>query len=138
MKTKLLSLLFIIICGFIAAAAAMKTDAGQMVKLRINQQKTIRASNLTIKFISVVEDSRCPVGVNCIWAGNGKVKIKVMGKNKKSETFELNTNLSPQSVVFQGQEIRLMNLEPNTDKDKAIKPADYSATFALSKPENPS
>ncbi len=138
MKTILLSIMFVVICGFITAAMAIKTDSNQMVKLRINQQKTISAANLTIKFISVVEDSRCPAGVNCIWAGNGKVKIKVTGKNKKSETFELNTNLSPQSVVFQNQEIKLMHLEPNTDKDKSIEPADYSATFALSKPENPS
>ena len=130
--------MFVIVCGLISTAAAIKTGSAQTMKLRIDQQKTVSAGNLTIKFISVVEDSRCPAGVNCIWAGNGKVKIKVTGKNKKSETFELNTNLSPQSVVFQGQEIKLIKLEPSTDKDKQIKAGDYSATFTLSKPENPS
>ena len=30
-----------------------------------------------VKFLEVTEDSRCPEGVDCFWAGNARLKIEL-------------------------------------------------------------
>lgn len=65
---------------------------------------------LTIKFVSVVEDSRCPPDVTCVWAGNAKVRFTVLKGKAAARSFELNTGLDPKSVKLHGYEIRLVSM----------------------------
>ena len=102
----------------------------------INKQKVIIRDKLTVKFVSLVEDSRCPTDTNCVWAGNAKIKIQV-GKGKAAaKTFELNTNLDPQTISFAGYEIKLVNLTPQPASNIIINRNGYTATFAVSKTGN--
>ncbi len=105
----------------------------QQVKVLINRQKAVPGSKLTIKFASLVEDSRCPVETNCIDAGNAQIMIKVSKSNGAAQTFELNTNSAPQSVIFAGYKIKLtdLNLEPATNI--RINRNGYTATLVVSK-----
>ena len=41
------------------------------------QKAVINSSGLEITFNRVLEDSRCPKGVECVWEGNGRVEISV-------------------------------------------------------------
>ncbi|GAA4110847.1 hypothetical protein GCM10022393_08160 [Aquimarina addita] len=54
--------------------------------------KTTYLDNKGVKFIGVVEDSRCPTGVNCIWAGKAKILVGIYENNmlvkEKEITFE--------------------------------------------------
>ncbi len=115
--------------------SVMPIDAqtAQQIKLGLNKQKVVSKGKLTIKFVSVVEDSRCPVGVDCIWAGNAKVQINATNQNGVSKTFELNTGLEPQSVTFEGYEIKLAGLLPHPRANLPINPKRYIATFTLTK-----
>ncbi|MDT0555480.1 hypothetical protein [Patiriisocius hiemis] len=38
----------------------------------------VKMGDLTIKFLEVTEDSRCPKGVNCTWAGRAKILVEVV------------------------------------------------------------
>ena len=115
--------------GFVSAQA----QTNQQVKVLINKQKIVTKDKLTIKFVSLVEDSRCPTGTNCIWAGNAKIKIQV-GKGKTAaKTFEISTNLEPQTVSYAGYEIKLANLTPHPATNIRINRNGYTATFALRK-----
>ena len=123
MRTLILALTVII--SLVAIAPA---QSSQKLTLRQNQEKTAPRTAIKIKFLSVVEDSRCPEGVNCIWAGVAKIKLQLR-KNGKTGEFELNTNQLDKSITFEGYEIKLAALTPYPKSGTAIKPAAYSATF---------
>jgi len=132
MKTLFLTLILTLTFGSFQFA---KAQTNQTVKVQINQQKTIAKSKLTIKFISLVEDSRCPTNANCVWAGNAKIQIKV-SKGKESKTFELNTKLEPKIVMFAGYEIKLTDLNPKPATNIRISRNGYTATFSISRTAN--
>ncbi len=105
----------------------------QQVKVLINRQKALPGSKLTIKFASLVEDSRCPTDTNCIDAGNARITIKVSKSNGAAQTFELNTNSAPQFVTFAGYRIKLTALNPEPATNIRINRNGYTATFVVSK-----
>lgn len=43
----------------------------------IKKDETSRVDGLLLKFVDVKEDSRCPLNVNCIRAGNVQVNLKI-------------------------------------------------------------
>lgn len=105
----------------------------QKVSVLINKQKTVVKNKLTIKFVSLVEDSRCPTDVQCIQAGNAKITIEVCGGKSAAKTFEINTNLQPQTVSYGGYEIKLTDLNPKPASNIRINRNGYTATFAVYK-----
>ncbi len=47
------------------------------IAIRIPLGETIDVDDVKISFIEVLEDSRCPRTVECIWAGRARVKVNV-------------------------------------------------------------
>lgn len=130
MKTKLiLALLLTFVFGTIQIIEA---QSRQQQKVQINKQKKFSKSNLTIKFVSLVEDSRCPEGTDCVWAGNAKIKIEVI-KGRAKETFEINTNLGPKGATYDGYSIELISLTPVPKENIRINRNGYVATFTVSR-----
>jgi Fucose-binding lectin II (PA-IIL) len=133
MKKIFLTLLLVIVFGVSLQASA---QTNQNVTVQIHQQKRLSKSKLTIKFASLVEDSRCPTGTQCIQAGNAKIQIKVSGAGKTAKMFELNTNMQPQSIFYGGYEINLMDVKPHPANNIRINRNGYTATFSVSKQRN--
>ena len=129
MKAIFLSFILLFVLGGVIQTEAQTTQ----LNLGISKQKKVTKAKLTIKFVAVTEDSRCPIGVNCIWAGNAKVQIKVTNRKGKSQTFELNTNIEPQAVKFEGYEIKIADLTPHPQKDKPTAPNIYALNLTVTK-----
>jgi len=55
----------------------------------ISLGETISIDNFQVKFVKVLEDSRCPKEVTCIWAGRAKVLVEIFEKGKESLQKEL-------------------------------------------------
>ena len=106
--------------------------SGDTVTLKIGQQRTVKPSKVRIKFLSVVEDSRCPTDVNCIWAGNAKVKVLV-STSRNSREFEINTNLGPQGNQLDGWAINLVELTPSPTGKGAPSKGSYRAKFTVTR-----
>lgn len=130
MKIVFLSLVF---TAFIVFAPANATAQGLQVSIRMHKEKSVPYTGLKIRFLELVEDSRCPEDTNCIWAGNAKVKIWVQSAGKRPETFELNSLTAPQVVENGGYEIRLASLTPNPRSNVKTDPKRYVALFAVRK-----
>ena len=130
MRTILSALLFTL--GF-GICASVDAKTGTELKLRVAQEKTVPRTAIRIKFLSVIEDSRCPEGVNCIWAGVAKIKIQLRKAGKPAKEFELNTNQTDKTITFEGHEIKLAALTPYPKSGTAIKAASYSATLTITK-----
>ena len=128
MKTLFLAMILTFIFGGI-----FETEAQTRVKVAVDKQKTVTKDRLKIKFMSLVEDSRCPTDANCIWAGNAKIKIRVTDFRGRVENFELNTNGQPQSADFAGWHITLENLTPHPKTNVRINRKGYIATLSVSR-----
>jgi hypothetical protein len=118
---------------FIAIVPAINAqDWQRRVSIANGGEKTISGSGIKIKFLDVLDDSRCPTGQTCIWAGNAKVKILVYS-GRRASTFELNSNLSPQVATIGEYEIKLSSLDPRPDKQGKPDPKRYTAVFIVSR-----
>jgi hypothetical protein len=101
-------------------------------KVVIKLGESVTKFDQNIKFVDVLEDSRCPKGVHCIWAGNAKISIEV-GQNNQTKKIELNTLLEPQEDFVSGYKIRLVGLSPYPEEGKQINKAQYTASLEISK-----
>ena len=131
MKTKLI--LALILTFAFGSFMTVEAQTRQQQKVQIHKQKRFSRSHLTVKFVSLVEDSRCPIGTNCIWAGNAKIKIEVSNRGRNKQTFEVNTNLGPKGATYDGYQIELVDLTPVPKENIRINRNGYVATFAVSR-----
>jgi hypothetical protein len=98
-----------ILLTIILILAATGLAAAQQVSLR--QGGTVTAAKgLSIRFAEVLDDSRCPDGKVCVWAGNAKVSLTLSIKRKRGKKVELNSNLEPTSIEYQGYRIKFVSL----------------------------
>ena len=58
-----------------------------MVKIPLGE--TVHFENASVKFIKVLEDSRCPKDVTCVWAGQAKLLVEVTETGKNPVQMEL-------------------------------------------------
>src|SRR5262249_12271428 len=129
MKGVLVSLVFTLFIAFVPAVNGQSWQ--KTVSIAKGHEKAIQRSGTKIKFLDVVEDSRCPVDVNCVWAGNAKVKVEVRSGRGRSRIFELNSALAPTVISYAGYDFRLVNLMPALRSNVRINPDKYVATIEV-------
>jgi len=112
MKAAIISIIFSIAFGCIQQTKNKEVRMNEEFSLGVNQQVSVNTEGLMIEFVTVLEDSRCPVGVDCVWEGNAKIRIKISKSDMGATTIELNTNLEPTNILFQDYKIHLVRLEP--------------------------
>jgi hypothetical protein len=105
----------------------------QEFEIRIGERVSIKKEGLTVSFTRVAEDSRCPKGVQCIWAGNGKILLQVSKARRRAATMSLNTGLDPRQEDYRGYEVKLVNLNPYPKEGVSIKRKEYVATLIVSR-----
>jgi|SRR6185437_2518366 len=89
-----------------------------------------------ICFDSLMEDSRCPTGVECIWLGTAIIQI-TFHENRNSHTFKMSPQGFPtlgytNDTTINGYKISFIKLEPYPEFNKpAPLPQDIRATFSI-------
>ena len=129
MRGLVASLLFMLAVGVMPTMAARQTES---LKVQINMEKRAPKSKLSVRFVELVEDSRCPRDVNCVWAGNAKIKVRVT-KNGRSHELTLDTNGQKQSAVAEGYSIKFTGLTPEPRSNIRINRNGYVAHFEIVK-----
>ncbi len=86
-----------------------------------------------ITFDSVYEDSRCPLDVECVWAGNAKLGFTFKQSIRKT-SFTLNThpNFNRDTTVYFYQ-ISLVDVLPYPYSDSTYTAGDYTARIVVDK-----
>jgi len=125
---------FIIITAItlFTAMATLAKDP-ETFSVQIGEQKVTTTGKITVKFIEVLEDSRCPPHVTCVWAGNAKIKISVKKGRKAAKTFELNSTLDPKTIVFEGYDICFVDLRLMPGEQVKVRAFPKTVTLAISK-----
>lgn len=126
MKTLIFTILLAL--GMTITASAHGPES---LNLKVGKQKTAKQSKLKVKFVSVTEDSRCPVGVNCVWAGNAKVKVEITGSRGGTKVFEFNTTMGPKGDQVDGWAITMVSLTPVPRANATLNPKNYVAKFSI-------
>jgi hypothetical protein len=83
---------------------------------------------MDFQFVTVSEDSRCPIGALCIWAGNAAVVIKIV-----DVMDTLNTNLNPKEIFYNSYKITLLKLSPYPQIGVPRDTTQYVAQFVVTK-----
>jgi hypothetical protein len=75
--------------------------------------------------LEVLEDSRCPKGVNCVWAGQLRLKVRVH-LGSREEMHDLTLGLP---VHVADGRLELVEATPDRVANEAIKPGSYRFGF---------
>lgn len=89
-------------------------DTTFTIKINACATKTAGLQNATLCFDSVMQDSRCPKGAFCIWAGTAIAKF-TFSKNGISYPLTLATapySRFPVDTLLSGYKIKFINLTP--------------------------
>ena len=80
-KLLLLSFLFISAIGF----SQDKPVEVPKILVKVALGETVQFKKASVSFLKVLEDSRCPSDVTCIWEGQARVLVEVTETGKKSQ-----------------------------------------------------
>lgn len=96
MKNLLLGL--IILCSLTACSQKKQTIA----KSEIFTQKLLKKKGTQLVLKNVVNDSRCPEGLNCIWAGEIEIVVSIYKNNVfvKDENILLSPKLHKENLAW--------------------------------------
>lgn len=98
------------------------------VRLRPGQQTT--ALGALLHFMEVRNDSRCPVDVQCVWAGDAEV---VFTAGPEATSIVLHAHGPGAVKRYNDLKLELISLEPAPRSGVAIEQRDYVATVRLSR-----
>ncbi len=128
----LLSLSVLLLAGC-AEPATREVTLGTEFTLAVGQSAALTGESVSIDFVEVVSDSRCPNGARCIWAGEVSCLVKVTQAGSTYEKVLTQPGLSgPASDTFGGYKVAF-DVLPYPEVGKEIKAKDYELKLTVSK-----
>lgn len=129
--------LFAVSCGRTTEPVSHASDlqvveAGDTLTLQYRDSALLGRNGPSITFSAIESDSRCPVDVTCVWAGDAHVRLDG-NRGAGREPLELHTGIEPTEAVFAGYRIRLLDVAPAPREGADTRPADYSVRLAISR-----
>ncbi len=99
-------------------------------QIKINQTAVFNSDNISITFLNVTEDSRCPEGAVCVWPGQVKAVFSFQN-NQTNETFNLtlNSNQTQSQTNVNGYNVKLVKVDPYPSVNETI--GVYVATLLI-------
>jgi len=122
MKTSIYILLFF---SSIVAISQERIPASPQIVIKIASGETVTAGNVILKFVEVLEDSRCPKDIVCVWAGRAKVKVAISGEHIYLKELELTIGEKNKNIlgVFNGFTFKAFGLTPYPSSGITGKPS---------------
>jgi len=112
----------------------LETRLDQPVEVRVGVTVEVGGEPITITFERVTEDSRCPTGVNCVWAGDATVRLRAEAPQADRAALDLHTHVSKaREADYRGYRIRLVQLVPWPKEGSTPSPDQYVATIVVSR-----
>jgi hypothetical protein len=116
---------------FLFGAMTISAQNDDELAVSVGQKGCIEG--IGIEFIRVVEDSRCPEGVDCIWAGRAVIEVVATKDGVSSETEKLSSDGEEKSLDYGGYRIHFEKLEPYPKEGITIGEGEYKAWFRFEK-----
>ncbi len=121
-------------------AAPIPATLDSPFQLQLGQTALLQAQGISVKFVEVVEDSRCPMGVECVWAGQALILIQVssqddalgIGVQERTLQVGLADSVDGVSDSYLFEFLSLAPLPQASEQGAQVQP-DYIATLVVSK-----
>ena len=120
------SLVALLACSSTGLTAPINED----FTLAVGESIAVLGTPITIRFLGVREDSRCPINADCIWAGNARVELELRGLDSTA-TLGLNSFDGAKEGVYGSYRIRLAQLRPVPTTSGPLQQSDYRATLTV-------
>ena len=128
------------------------SESGIVFEIQLQQHAEFASENLTVMFLEVLEDSRCPSDTICAWEGQIRLAFEIF--QDSTDEIDLNNNdtvtamyqdssieivlINNETVsVFDKYQIQLIDVKPYSNNTLTINPADYVAVLKISKNNSP-
>jgi hypothetical protein len=111
MKKFLCHLLFLTVAFGFSQEEAITTP---QIAIKIALGETVVLEGVSIEFVEVLEDSRCPTDVVCVWEGQARVKLVITGTPTLNTEFEVIVGKKDKNLIssYQGSTIKAVALTP--------------------------
>ena len=134
MKQICLLLVLVLLMPLLSAcSSSLKASLDNQFTLTPGQSARITSEGMDIKFIGETQDSRCPTGVECIWAGQVICDIELTkdgNKNQVTLTESAGSGLTT-GYTFQNYKITFA-VSPYPVAGKTIAKNDYRLSLTVS------
>ena len=126
----LLACLLVAACG--SPTDPSEISLGEPFELRAGASADL-GEGFTLTFAGVKSDSRCPMDVMCVWAGDAIVTVALSNGVFRAEC-DLHTVPAQSQVSCQSYAVTMNGLTPYPASNSPIPPQDYVATLTVLKP----
>lgn len=128
---RLLALVLIVAlaaCGSTGAPATQAASLNQEIQLAPTERAAYEQQNLTVEFVRVVEDSRCPTDTTCVWAGEVKVQVATRLGSAEAVQHEIKAGEHATVGAFR---VFVVNVQPGRLSTREIPQQEYRVTFKV-------
>lgn len=108
-------------------------------------EKSVVTKDLSFKIEKILSDSRCPEGVNCVWAGEVNLLLGVYENDLKTEEVELkinhqnfteNKSFFESKIPLESKKIEAIQIVPNRVAGENIEEKEYQLKLFFSENQN--
>lgn len=128
MRHFLLAICLLPVAACLGKSPASPTPINREVVLAPGQTVDL-TTGLSVRFVSVVGDSRCPGDAICIQGGDAIVRIDVQTDKSRAQRDLHTGTLAP--VAVDDVEVRLLELRPYPFASMPFDPSEYRATLRV-------
>lgn len=118
----------IVLAILLSAVACPGWPAEQTVTLKQGESTSTVGGESRVGFERVIGDSRCPKGVQCVWAGDAIVRIWIQHGAGMRESIELHTHQGKSGAT---RNARIVRLDPYPTTNSAIDEKEYVLTLTF-------
>lgn len=126
--TSLLLIATLAACRSTGAPAPHAAHLSQEVQLAPKEQAAYGAQGLTVEFVRVVEDSRCPKDTTCVWAGEVKVQVATRVGSAEAVQHEIKAG---ESAIVGAFQVMVVNVQPDRLSTREIRQEEYRVTLKV-------
>jgi hypothetical protein len=112
-------------CGRDGSAATLN----EPIQLAPGQSATFEAEQLSVQFVGIAADSRCPSDATCVWAGEVVVQFAIRQDSRTTQQ-EIKEN---ESGAVGAYSVTVLGVLPIPSTQQRIAPADYRVTLKVTR-----
>lgn len=113
--------------------ATVRTSVGQSFRLRLGEAAEVKDTPLLVGFREVASDTRCPIDVQCVSAGDAVATIGAINGDQPWRWARLHTGAEPRQLRDRGFAVELISLEPHQRAGTTIALGDYVAVLRVTR-----
>jgi hypothetical protein len=123
--------LLLVASGCAGVQTAAIVEPGASFTLAPGETASVKGADVRITFNKVTDDSRCPVDVTCVWAGDARIEITISRNGVADEKRILSITPPKHEATVGNLRIRFVSLAPVPHQADPSPRRNYRAEFVV-------